>query len=833
MSQPGDIMIGVMLDLSTDKINEIVTFNERPPKISCTEYSYVFLDSYHSLQALLFAAEEINQNPNILPNISLGFQVYKTCNVPYYEVQGALKFLAEPVNADPNPQCNSSLSFSAVIASSISSNSVSLANILGVFRYPQISPFSSLALLSDRTRFPSFFRTMTSDTFQSKGIAQLILHFGWTWVGLIAPEDDYGLQGVQTIKEEIMKGGSCVAFTEYILPNQPDLNVLTIINSIKKSRVKVIVVFSLGGLFAPILNEMLKQNLTGKMFIANADWSRSNLLSTAHYFPVLSGTLGFASKNYVVPGLSDFLDKNHPSLPTHDPWVKSYWEIIFNCKFGSNNNLTDSPGVSKVPCTGEENLESVRGSPAYINSLKYIGNNYPIVYVLAKALDDLKTCSVGKGPFSQGSCATIWNFKPWQLTHYIKKMKITLSYGEDIYFDDNGDPPAIYSILNWQMSPGGSVQQVDVGSFSTSVSQSLIVNSSQVFWPSGEQEVPRSVCSASCSIGFRRAPIQGQPSCCFECVPCLQGEISNQTDSTNCFRCPWDQWPNDQKSGCVPKSMEFLSYGDALGAILAIFSIISAFIPAFIFMLFISNNHTPIVKANNYSLSCLLLISLCLCFLCSLGFIGYPELEKCLLRQVSFGLFFTLCVACILAKTIMVVLAFMATKPGSGLRKWSLLRVSYAIILVCFLLQLILSIFWLVLSPPFSQYNIETKPGIIIVNCNEGSPEAFWTMLGYLFLLASISFIVAFLARRLPDSFNEAQFITFSMLAFLCVWVSYIPASLSAQGKYTVAMEIFAILTSTWALVLCIFLPKCYIILLRPEINTKEYLMKKESRKPV
>ncbi|XP_068129496.1 vomeronasal type-2 receptor 26-like [Hyperolius riggenbachi] len=388
----------------------------------------------------------------------------------------------------------------------------------------------------------------------------------------------------------------------------------------------------------------------------------------------------------------------------------------------------------------------------------------------------------------------------------------------------------VYSIVNWQVTPEGAVNQVEVGTFSSSLppDQALVVNSSFVVWPRGELQVPRSMCSESCSAGFRKASIRGQPLCCFECVPCQQGEISNQSDSANCFRCLWNQWPNDQRSSCIPKTVEFLSYEDALGAALAAASIISAFTPTIILWLFNCYKHTPIVKANNYSLSCLLLVSLSLCFLCSLGFIGYPQPEKCLLRQVSFGLVFTLCISCILAKTIMVVFAFMATKPGSDLKKWTTLRVSYTIISACFLLQLILCIIWMYLASPFPQYNTETKPGIIIIDCNEGSPAAFWTMLGYLFLLASISFIVAFLARRLPDSFNEAQFITFSMLAFLSVWISYIPASLSAQGKYTVAMEIFAILASSWALVICMFLPKCFIILFRPDMNSKEYLMKKE-----
>ncbi|KAM9312153.1 extracellular calcium-sensing receptor-like [Gastrophryne carolinensis] len=787
------------------------------------------VEYFQALQTIIYAVEEINQNANIIPNITLGFQMYDTCNNPHYEIQGALRFLTQPTTTGLNNPCNSSLSFPAVIGSTTSATSIILAHVLGTFKYPQISGFSSVSLLSNRKMFPSFFRTLTSDKVQSTRIAQLILHFGWTWVGLVAMDNDYGLMGIQPIKEEIIKAGACVAFTEYIRLGQPDFNAPNIVKTIKRSKANVIIVFSLDNAFVPIVKELINENVTGKTFIGNAGWSGSVLLSLGAYFPVLSGALGFASHSVVIPGLSEFVQKIHPSLSSQDDWVKLYWENIFNCKFLNDKNLTDWES-SLRQCTGSEKLEGI--TDTFISSLQYAHTIYSAVHVVAKALDDLTCCTLGKGPFAGGRCANIWNFKPWQLTHYIRRVRLTLSYGEEIYFDENGNIPFIYSIVNWQMGPEGSVNQVEVGTFSTALplDKALSINSSLVLWPMATHQVPRSVCSESCPTGFRKASIRGQPSCCFECVPCLQVEISNQSDSTNCLRCPFDQWPNDQKSSCFPMHMEFLSYEDYLGATLAAASIVSALLPASVLWFFIHHKNTPIVKASNYSLSCLLLTSLCLCFLCSLGFIGFPNPEKCLLRQVSFGLIFTLCVSCILAKTIMVVFAFMASRPSSRLKQWTRLRVSYTIILTCFLLELFVGVVWLLLAPPFPQYNIETKPGIIIVECNEGSPTAFWTMLGYLFLLATISFIVAFLARRLPDSFNEAQFITFSMLAFLSVWISYIPASLSAQGKYTVAMEIFAILASSWALVICMFLPKCFIILFRPDMNTREYVMRRERR---
>ncbi|XP_043920426.1 vomeronasal type-2 receptor 26-like [Protopterus annectens] len=220
-----------------------------------------------------------------------------------------------------------------------------------------------------------------------------------------------------------------------------------------------------------------------------------------------------------------------------------------------------------------------------------------------------------------------------------------------------------------------------------------------------------------------------------------------------------------------------------------------------------------------------------LCFLCSLIFIGQPNSTTCMLQQVVFSIVFSFCIACVLAKTITVVIAFKATMPESKLRNCVGSRIPIYIITLGSLIQTLICIIWLLTSPPFVEYNKRYKMDKIIIECNEGSIVLFCCVLGYLGILATISFIVAFLARNLPDSFNEAKYITFSMLSFVCVWVSFVPAYFSTDGKYLVAVEVFAILASSAALLSCIFIPKCYIILIRPEINTRAYLMGKKNVK--
>ncbi|KAI7802894.1 extracellular calcium-sensing receptor-like [Triplophysa rosa] len=804
LSKDGDITIGGVFAINKREMLPSFEFTKRPQLLSC---SSVNLRDFRLAQIMIFTIEEINRSGTLLPNVSIGYRIYDTCGSRLSSMSATMAVMNDQEFAILD-KCNGKTPIHAIIGESESSATVILSRTTGPFKIPVISPSATCECLSNRKDYPSFFRTIASDYHQSRALALMVKHLGWSWVGAVNSDTDYGNNGMSIFLKIAQEEGICVEYTVKFYRTEPE-KLQKVVNTIKKGTAKVIVAFISFVEMGLLIDQLSIQNITGLQLVGVEAWITSKIYITPNSFHVMGGSLGFAVRKIDIEGFLEYV-------------IKAFWNTAFPCSERYGNYSQKA-----VSCSRYQDLLALKNYSEDVLEQRYASNVYKAVYAVANSLHSLLKCKEKEG------CDKGLTIQPQQVVEALKKVNFSIKMGDRVWFDSTGGAVAQYEVVNWQQDSDGSFQFKAVGYYDASLppDKRLVLNLKNIIWAGGHLQKPRSVCSESCPPGTRKAVQKGRPVCCYDCILCADGEISNETDSNNCMQCPGEFWSNAEKNKCVLKTVEFLSFTEVMGIVLVFFSLFGVGITVLVTGLFYSKKDTPIVKANNSELSFLLLFSLTLCFLCSLTFIGRPTEWSCMLRHTAFGITFVLCISCVLGKTLVVLMAFKATLPGSNVMKWFGPVQQRLSVLAFTLIQVLICVLWLTISPPFPYKNMKYYKEKIILECNLGSTVGFWAVLGYISVLALLCFILAFLARKLPDNFNEAKFITFSMLIFCAVWITFIPAYVSSPGKFTVAVEIFAILASSFGLLLCIFAPKCYIILFKPEQNTKQHLMGKTQTK--
>ncbi|XP_045929564.1 extracellular calcium-sensing receptor-like [Micropterus dolomieu] len=796
------------------------TFMHKPLPLQCISLNF---RGFQYAQAMLFAIEEINNSTDLLPGISLGYKIYDSCTSVARGVRVSLALANgnEVVSASSEAPCTRPAQVQAIMGETSSSPCMAIATVIGPFHIPMISHFATCACLSDKTKYPSFLRTIPSDYYQSRALAQLVKHFGWTWVGAVRANDDYGNNGMATFTETAQQLGICLEYSVSFFRTDPPHKIQKIVDIIKSSTSKVIVAFLSQHDMNVLIQELSYHNVTGYQWVGTEAWIVDSLTAAMDRHHILDGSIGLSIPKAHVSGMREFMLDVKPLNSSSNAMFTEFWEALFSCKF----EQSESSAGNQRECTGHEDLTGVQNSFTYMSLMPIFNNVYKGVYAVAHALHSILSC--------KKTCNNKVQLDPFMILQHIRKIHFKTKEGDEVYFNENGDPAAKYEIINWQPTKNGTVNFVSVGLYHASLpaDKQLNLQNKSLIWAKNSKQVPLSVCSEKCPPGTRKVLQKGKPVCCYDCLRCAEGEISNITDSITCVRCQPEFWSNERRDACVKKEAEFLSYEDIMGALLTAASLFGTCMTVVVAIIFFRYRQTPIVRANNSELSFLLLFSLTLCFLCSLTFIGRPSEWSCMLRHTVFGITFVLCISCVLGKTIVVLMAFRATLPGSNVMKWFGPAQQKLSVLGFTLIQVIICILWLAISPPFPLKNFKGFKDKIILECALGTAVGFWAVLGYIGLLAILCFILAFLARKLPDNFNEAKFITFSMLIFCAVWITFIPAYVSSPGKFSVAVEIFAILASSFGLLISIFIPKCYVILLKPENNTKKNIMGKGTTK--
>ncbi|XP_039182878.1 vomeronasal type-2 receptor 26-like [Crotalus tigris] len=760
--QHGDFIIGVMASHMGYHLYEI-KFSENP-SIKPYEIPTIITKFHQHILALAFAVKEINEDFQMLPNITLGFHIFDSYLNARMTYRTTLDLLFKSQEFVPNYKCDGQKNLVAIIGGLDFVTSSHIAEITRFFKIPQLT-YGSLAQEEfENSKLSSLYFMVPKEDHQYIGIIQLIHHFRWTWIGIFAIGNNNGENFLQKMQPLLAKNGICSSFIQRLSRVHPEdfpqiyQTISTISWNWINTKANAFLVYgeALTIMWLRIVTFMVDPerkeiSLFRKVWIMTAqiDFVLSGF-QISWDLQVFHGAISFNAHSIAVVGFKEFLQTVNPLSVYRDEFLWEVWEQLFDCSFPK----AELQETQTRQCTA----------------------------------------------------------------------------GEEVFLNEKGEATGGFDITNLITFPNRSFQRVRIGKMDLQApkGKELSMDEDLIVWsPAFNQVLPFSRCNDPCFPGDWKKGIEGDQFCCYDCVPCPEGKISNQNDMDDCFECPEDHYPNKEKNGCTLKRVVFLTIEEPLGIGLASSALGFFFLTSWVLRTFIKHRDTPIVKANNQSLTYTLLVSLLVCFLSSLFFLSQPGKVTCLLRQSTFGTTFSVAISSVLSKTIIVLVAFMATKPGSHMRRWLGKRLAFSTVFSCSFFQVCICIIWLSTSSPFPELDMHSQLQEMILQCNEGSAFFFYCVLGYMGVLTMASFIVAFLARKLPDSFNEAKFITFSMLAFCSVWISFFPAYLSTKGKAMVAVEIFSILSSSAALLGCIFLPKCYIIVFRPELNQREHLTKR------
>lgn len=233
------------------------------------------------------------------------------------------------------------------------------------------------------------------------------------------------------------------------------------------------------------------------------------------------------------------------------------------------------------------------------------------------------------------------------------------------------------------------------------------------------------------------------------------------------------------------------------------------------------NLNTPVAKSAGGRTCLLMLAALTAAAMSSLCHFGQPSPLACILKQPLFIFSFSVCLACITVRSLQVVCIFkFASKLPPAYDKWAKKNGPEITIFLVSATILLISVIRVVVNTPKPSQDLNFYSNSIVLECsNMLSPGAF-IELTYVSLLSILCFSFSYMGKDLPANYNEAKCVTFSLMVYMISWMTFFTIYLISRGPFTMAAHVFAILFSVLAFFGGYFLPKIYIIVMRPQMNT-------------
>ncbi|KAB5540138.1 hypothetical protein PHYPO_G00097870 [Pangasianodon hypophthalmus] len=799
---PGDIVLGILSSIHST----FTVFNaSNRPYTPCEDFNSI---SFVQSLAIIQTIETIN-NSSFLPGIQLGYLMCDPCVCASKALHCVEHMLAVngslPVLIDYS---NFSSPVKAFLGERYSELSIPVAKLLSLYMIPQISCTASAPILSDKLRYPSFFRVIPSDIYQTQALAKLMRHFSWDWVGVVTLDDDYGNAALENFLLAAEKVNVCVEFQE-VLPtiDISEQSIKKVGDRIRSSSAQVVLLILRVQLVEMLFKEMIKTN-TSRTWIASDAWSMAGSLMTMEDINKVGDILGFTFVTGEIPGFKDYLQNLKPSPGAWNNFIREYKQKSFGCIPGQNSENTHESACKTNP--QEMNYVSLLNSV----DLTATYNQRVAVYAIAHAIKKILECN-------NTACPGDVNFPLEKLVAILQTINFTLD-NQTYSFNKNGDFDNGYDLIMWKNASDVRIPNV-VGKFLIS-KKDVEVYEHKILW--SNNTVPWSRCSETCLPGTEKKSVLNIP-CCYKCINCSEGYFSNTTDQDTCQKCPNGSSSLPGSSECQEWKVGYLKWSDAYSIAVMIGTGVGILLLIFSFIFFILHRDNPIIK-DTLIYSCIMKFGLIVSFGGVVMFLGRPYLHHCMAQQAMYGLGFTLCVSCILMKAFRTFISYVAHDPHTQ-HKLLMINKPIVIIGIFTAIQGLICIFWFVLDCPAVE-KVELKSQLTMNHlCTQGASRiCFWVMHAYIAVLATVCFLLAFKGRD-----DETDPIVFSMLIHLFAWLCFIPVFLTQYEQRPIT-QISAIMVSNYGVIFCHFTPKWFkIISEKVEYNNALKVMDSQSTETV
>ncbi|KAL0108286.1 hypothetical protein PUN28_015079 [Cardiocondyla obscurior] len=786
------------------------------------------------LEAMLYVLDQINNDEELLPNTTLGALILDSCSSDTYALDQSMEFVRSYMNQDISEyKCENGKSptyvphkpVTGVIGAAFSVVSIMVANILRLFKIPQISYASTSTELSDKSRFEYFSRVVPPDNFQAQAIVEVIHLLGWKYVSTVAVEGEYGEKGIASFIALSSEYNICVAVSEKILRNSRTEDFDRIIERLSsKHNARGVIIFVDEDNIRKLLQATVRANRTGHfMWVGSDSWGakvhpvrdqefaaegaitilpyRNALKGFDDYYLSLRPRIGDECSGQTESNVPHKIQKEK-IVNCRNIWFREFWSQHHKCTFSANA----SSSVRR--CTGEENLidyEQEGLVPFVVDAV------YAMAHGVHSVIEEECVNNLGTPHYLCESLVPAPD-GPTLLQH-IRNVSFIGRQHTEIKFNSDGDAYGFYNIYQYQRKDEGRFDYTLIGTWREELT--LDINMTRWATGVGERHIPRSMCSDNCPMGHIRNFVE---PCCWNCVACREDAyVYNDT----CKNCNPGYAPNSTMTGCVKLTAEVIPWTSPWALVPLIFASIGILSTLFTTVVFIRFNRTPVIMASGRELCYVLLVGILSCYGMSFIILSRPTTWNCTYLRIGLGLCLSICYSAILTKTNRISRIF-----NQGTKK--IKRLSYTspksqvvIAIAITAVQLVGTIVWLVIEPP-NTTEIHPYPLSAVLTCRVSTFSLMMSLVYNMFLILMCT-LYAFKTRKIPEDFNEAKYIGFTMYSTCIVWLAFVPIYFGTNNDYKVQIASMCMCINISASVAlgCLFTPKVYLVLFQPYKNVR------------